>query len=69
MLFNFSVSSSDFCEQHLQLMFTILEKSPSEVIRANSMIAVGDLAFRFPNLIEPWTPHLYNRCEFCFVPQ
>ncbi|PVD36929.1 hypothetical protein C0Q70_03922 [Pomacea canaliculata] len=60
-LAKFMSVSSDFCEQHLQLMFTILEKSPSEVIRANSMIAVGDLAFRFPNLIEPWTPHLYNR--------
>ena len=22
---------------------------------------MGDLNFRFPNLIEPWTPHLYGR--------
>lgn len=57
----FCVCSSEFCEQQLQLMFTIMEKSPSEVIRANSIIAVGDLTFRFPNLIEPWTPHLYGR--------
>lgn len=56
-----SVCSSEFCEQQLQLMFTIMEKSPSEVIRANSIIAIGDLTFRFPNLIEPWTPHLYGR--------
>jgi condensin complex subunit 1 len=57
----FAFCSSEFCEQQLQLMFTILEKSPSEIIRANSIIALGDLTFRFPNLIEPWTPHLYGR--------
>ncbi|KAL8621609.1 hypothetical protein ACOMHN_036842 [Nucella lapillus] len=60
-LAKFMTVSSEFCEQHLQLMFTVMEKSPSEVIRANSIIAVGDLTFRFPNLIEPWTPHLYGR--------
>ncbi|XP_076451927.1 condensin complex subunit 1-like isoform X3 [Babylonia areolata] len=60
-LAKFMTVSSEFCEEHLQLMFTIMEKSPSEVIRANSIIAVGDLTFRFPNLIEPWTPHLYGR--------
>nr|KAG5706434.1 hypothetical protein BaRGS_032827 [Batillaria attramentaria] len=60
-LAKFMTVSSEFCEQQLQLMFTIMEKSPSEVIRANSIIAVGDLTFRFPNLIEPWTPHLYGR--------
>jgi len=26
------------------------------------MIALGDLAFRFPNSIEPWTPRMYSRC-------
>lgn len=25
------------------------------------MIALGDLAFRFPNSIEPWTPRMYSR--------
>jgi len=29
-------------------------------IRGNAMVALGDLAFRFPNLIEPWTAHLYS---------
>ena len=23
------------------------------------MVATGDLAIRFPNLVDPWTPHLY----------
>lgn len=25
------------------------------------MVATGDLAIRFPNLVDPWTPHLYAR--------
>lgn len=53
--------SSEFCEAHLQLLFTILEKAPQATIRANTIVAVGDLTFRFPNLIEPWTSHLYAR--------
>ena len=53
--------SSSFCSQHLQLLFTVLERSPEEVIRSNLVIAIGDLNFRFPNLIEPWTPYVYSR--------
>lgn len=29
-------------------------------IRSNLVIAVGDLAFRFPNLLEPWTHNMYR---------
>ena len=53
--------SSEFCESHLQLLFTILEKSNFPTVRANTIIALGDLTFRFPNLIEPWTANLYAR--------
>ena len=53
--------SSEFCEKHLPLLFTILEKSSNPVVRANAVIALGDLTFRFPNLIEPWTSHVYAR--------
>ncbi|XP_022111340.1 condensin complex subunit 1-like isoform X2 [Acanthaster planci] len=60
-LAKFMLVSSEFCETHLQLLFTILEKAPQPVIRANIIIALGDLTFRFPNLIEPWTPNLYAR--------
>ncbi|KAJ7379610.1 meiotic chromosome condensation [Desmophyllum pertusum] len=35
--------------------------APQAIIRANTIVAVGDLTFRFPNLIEPWTSHLYAR--------
>ena len=63
-LAKFMMVSSEFCDQHLQLLFTILEKSTSPIIRANTIIAMGDLCFRFPNLVEPWTPHLYARYDW-----
>ncbi|XP_060023108.1 condensin complex subunit 1 isoform X2 [Lagenorhynchus albirostris] len=37
------------------------EKSSLPIVRSNLMIATGDLAIRFPNLVDPWTPHLYAR--------
>jgi condensin complex subunit 1 len=33
----------------------------SQLVRSNLMVATGDLAIRFPNLVDPWTPHLYAR--------
>ncbi|ROT63466.1 hypothetical protein C7M84_018678 [Penaeus vannamei] len=60
-LAKFMMISSDLCEDNLQLLFTILEKSEDDVIRANIVIALGDLSFRFPNQLEPWTPRIYAR--------
>ncbi len=53
--------STSVCEQNLRLLFTLAERSESEVVRANLIVGLGDLARRFPNLIEPWTPSLYGR--------
>ena len=60
-LAKFMLVSSDFCDKHLQLLFTVLEKATEPVIRANLIIALGDLSFRFPNTVEPWTPRMYAR--------
>ncbi|XP_077998535.1 condensin complex subunit 1-like [Glandiceps talaboti] len=60
-LAKFMLVSSEYCETHLQLLFTLLEKAQETNIRANTIIALGDLTVRFPNLIEPWTPNLYAR--------
>ena len=60
-LAKFMLVSSDFCDKHLQLLFTVLEKANEPVIRANLIIALGDLSFRFPNTEEPWTPRMYAR--------
>ena len=58
-LAKFMLVSSEFCEDNLQVFFTLLEKSPEPVIRANLIVAAGDLSFRFPNTLEPWTPRMY----------
>ncbi len=36
-----------------------LNRSVEPAVRSNLVIAIGDLAFRFPNLLEPWTPNMY----------
>ncbi|XP_014473291.1 PREDICTED: condensin complex subunit 1 [Dinoponera quadriceps] len=53
--------SSEFCEQTLQLLVTILERSPYSGIRSNMLIGLSDLAMRFPNQVEPWSKHIYGR--------
>ncbi|CAK8698150.1 unnamed protein product [Clavelina lepadiformis] len=53
--------SSEFCERHLRLFFTMLENSPFEAIRANLTVGAGDLCIRYPNLLEPWTANIYAR--------
>ncbi len=60
-LTKFMCVSSQFCEKHLPLLFTALSKAPpgDTTLRANTVVALGDLAFRFPNEVEPYTPHLY----------
>ncbi|KAM6321256.1 condensin complex subunit 1 [Aegotheles albertisi] len=55
--------SSEFCESHLRLLFTMMEKSTLPSVRSNLIAAAGDLAIRFPNLVEPWTSHLYARLK------
>lgn len=47
------------CQRCLPVLFTILRQAPSPILRSNCIIAVGDLAFRYPNLLEPWTEHIY----------
>ncbi|KAL6010046.1 Condensin-1 complex subunit CAP-D2 [Asimina triloba] len=50
-----------FCQENLQLLFTVVESSPTETVRSNCTIALGDLAVRYPNLLEPWTENVYAR--------
>ncbi|GMH29408.1 hypothetical protein Nepgr_031251 [Nepenthes gracilis] len=60
-LCRFMIIDADFCEANLQLLFTVVENSSSETVRSNCTIALGDLAVRFPNLVEPWTENMYAR--------
>ncbi|KAJ4701121.1 Condensin complex subunit 1 [Melia azedarach] len=60
-LCRFMIIDADYCDANLQLLFTVVESSPSEIVRSNCTIALGDLAVRFPNLLEPWTENMYAR--------
>jgi condensin complex subunit 1 len=48
------------CVANLQLIFTIMEKLDSELVRSQLILGIGDLIYRFPNELDPWTPHLYS---------
>lgn len=51
--------SQKVCNENLQLLFTLMEKSPNPKIRSQLILGIGDLVYRFPNALEPWTGHLY----------
>ncbi|KAJ1430669.1 non-SMC mitotic condensation complex subunit 1-domain-containing protein, partial [Ochromonadaceae sp. CCMP2298] len=59
-LTRYMTTSSIVCENLLPLLFTVLP-CESATVRTTIVIALGDLAFRFPNSLEPWTSHLYSR--------
>lgn len=58
-LSKFMQVSSVFCEENLQLLMTICEKSHIPERQENAMIALGALQYKFPNSLEPWTPRMY----------
>ncbi|KAI9653446.1 MAG: Condensin complex subunit [Alyxoria varia] len=53
--------SSEYCEKNLPLLITILERSEDPVTRSNVVIALGDMAVCFNNLIDENTDFLYRR--------
>ena len=52
--------SRRICTSNLQLIFTIMEKLDSELVRSQLILGIGDLIYRFPNELDPWTAHLYS---------
>jgi condensin complex subunit 1 len=59
-LCKFMCVSAAFCEKHLPLVFSALSRAEGDTMKANTVVALGDLAFRFPNSFEPYTAHLYT---------
>ena len=69
-IYNYQISkiysgSPTVCRQNLRLYFTVLEKSQYTEVKTNAIIALSDMVFRYPNELEPWTPHLYARYVSC----
>lgn len=44
--------SSQFCEEQLPLLFRVFETAPEPIIRSNIVIALGDVAISFSNMID-----------------
>lgn len=53
--------SSEYCEQNLGLLITIMERSPDATTRSNLVVALGDMAVCFNHLIDENTDYLYRR--------
>jgi condensin complex subunit 1 len=53
--------SSEYCEAHLPLLITIMERSTDATVRSNAVIALGDMAVCFNHLIDENTDFLYRR--------
>mmetsp|Transcript_45654 Transcript_45654/g.177671 ORF Transcript_45654/g.177671 Transcript_45654/m.177671 type:complete len:945 (-) Transcript_45654:212-3046(-) len=51
------------CREHLRLVFSLLKSAVEPSVRRNLIIAIGDLTFRFPNLLEPWTDAIFSSLE------
>lgn len=52
--------SSRFCEENLLLLFKIFETSKDPNIRGNIVIALGDIAVCFNNMIDENSDNLYR---------
>ncbi|KZM23511.1 mitotic chromosome condensation [Ascochyta rabiei] len=53
--------SQQYCEDNLNLLLNILERSQDAVVRSNLVIALGDMAVCFNHLVEQDTEFLYRR--------
>ena len=58
----FLCTSHSFCQENLHLLFPLME-SPAlhPSLRCNAIVALGDLAQRFPLLIEPHSDRLFSK--------
>lgn len=62
-LMRYMLVSSVFCTEHIQLIFTMLEKSSYPSVKCNILIHCSDILERFPNQIEPWSDRIYHRLK------
>lgn len=60
--------SSEYCEQNLGLLITIMERSPDATTRSNLVVALGDMAVCFNHLIDENTDYLYRRLSDSSLP-
>lgn len=59
-LVHFMSVSSEFCEKNMGFLMNIFVHTKDIDIKCNVIIGLSDLTFRFPNIIEPWSSHMYS---------
>ncbi|XP_044255431.1 condensin complex subunit 1 isoform X2 [Tribolium madens] len=59
-LMRYMLVSSSFCSANIQLLFTILAKTNYSDIKSTILLHCVDLLTRFPNIVDPWSPRLYE---------
>ncbi|CAE6344453.1 unnamed protein product [Rhizoctonia solani] len=52
--------SSKFCEENLMLLFKLMQASRNPIVRSNIIIALGDVAICFNNMIDENSDRLYD---------
>ncbi|KAK9876242.1 hypothetical protein WA026_012541 [Henosepilachna vigintioctopunctata] len=62
-LIRYMLVSSRFCEDNMQLLFTIFEKTKYTDVKCTVLYHCSDLLTRFPNIVEPWTPRIYQSLQ------
>ncbi|CAG9768061.1 unnamed protein product [Ceutorhynchus assimilis] len=60
-LIRYMLVSSEFCVNNIQLLFTIFQKTKHSDIKVSILVHLSDLLTKFPNIIEPWTSHIFER--------
>lgn len=53
--------SAEYCEQNMSTLLNLIENSNSSTIRSNSVLALGDIAVCFNNILDDNTDALYSR--------
>lgn len=59
-LIHFMSVSSEFCQKNMEFLMNIFSHSQDIDIKCNVIIGMSDLTFRFPNIVEPWSAHMYS---------
>jgi condensin complex subunit 1 len=52
--------SSKFCDDHIELLFKLLEKSKDSTVRGNIAIALGDIAVSFASIVDENSTQMYK---------
>lgn len=59
-LSKYMMVSAKYCNDHLRLLFTMLEKSKDSDIKINLIVAISDLCIRFPNQLDSWNGKIFD---------